>query len=152
MGPNLLELPIDILGLFVKNQYPCYLLSLLVTNKELKEILESKDILDLISIEQGFPFVETLKDLCLFEKMNEEIFIKNAAVTGDKRVLEYKIEHGYKNYNWIAYGAAQGGHKDIVQWMIDLPEKRDYDWIAQEAAAGGHKDIVNFIKEWKATH
>ena len=36
------------------------------------------------------------------------------------------LDKGASNYNHIAEGAAIGGHKDIVQWMLDLSSNRSF--------------------------
>ena len=47
----------------------------------------------------------------------------------------------YRNINFIAMSAAEGGHKDIVEDMIQRGV-RNFNGIARSAARRGHKQIV----------
>jgi hypothetical protein len=49
------------------------------------------------------------------------------------------------------YSAALGGHKEIVQIMLDLGAK-DYDEAMACAARNGHKEIVQMIKNYAKNH
>lgn len=47
--------------------------------------------------------------------------------------------------------AARGGHRDIVDLMLQLGAT-DYNWAMASAASGGHRDIVELIQRWRDTH
>jgi len=50
----------------------------------------------------------------------------------------------YINFNRIADQAAKSGRLDIVEDMIERGAT-DFDWIAEGAAMGGHMNIVNYV-------
>jgi len=50
------------------------------------------------------------------------------------------------DYNHIAYGAARGGHIDIVIETIRRGAN-NYDWMLECATRYGHMDIVKYIND-----
>jgi len=43
-------------------------------------------------------------------------------------------------------GAAQGGHKDLIEWFISKGAD-DWNWGMERAAQGGHKELVELFKQ-----
>ena len=75
--------------------------------------------------------------------------LTKAAEGGHKDIVQLMIDKG-ANPDRGLFGAAEGGHKDIVQMMID---KGADDWNEGLAAAafGGHIDIVQMMINKGAT-
>ena len=48
------------------------------------------------------------------------------------------------NFNYGLYGACQGGHHEIVQWMIDRGAK-DWNWGLRCACRGGHPEVAQMM-------
>ena len=103
----------------------------------------------------GLPYYEgvTLDQLCEYQKMKKKELLKTAAKLGDRRVVEFltqphkiiEYEFSKGDYNWAMVEAVEGGHKDIVQMMLDLGAD-DYKWAMRSAAGGGHDEIVQMLQ------
>ena len=82
-----------------------------------------------------------------FKTLNIDKIAKNAAKSGNKKLVDSLIEQGAKNYLYIASGAAECGHFDIVLDLYNRHKKSYFDSllkIAVSAAKGGHVKIL----EW----
>ena len=68
---------------------------------------------------------------------------------GDIDTIKYIMyKKGYINDEDIVYGAARGGHRCIIQWVLDINGEVDIDiylCIASSAARGGHRDIIQWM-------
>ena len=85
--------------------------------------------------------------------------LKKASMIHDKQLINFLINE--MNNLWKAgchvdipvimmsglYGAARGGHLDIVMYMIEKGADYKYNWAMSNAASGGHIDIVKFMLE-----
>ncbi len=74
----------------------------------------------------------------LFEK-----YCKNNDIIKIRKIIKIDIE---LNWNWGLEGACEGGHIDIIKFMI---EKGAHGWNMglHYACLGGHLDIVKFVIE-----
>jgi hypothetical protein len=65
----------------------------------------------------------------------------------------FNILQKYKNLYECMYEAAQYGHMNIVQFIIEKDKQRSIDWnySMARAAEGGHMDIVQLMIENGAT-
>ena len=101
------------------------------------------------------PYSTELNKLIEYSKMNANKKLFEASKNGDIRSVERMIELVIKenvklitNYNRAMYVAAQGGHIEIVQMMLDLGAT-NYNGAMISAAYGGHTEIVEYLKEVK---
>ena len=82
--------------------------------------------------------LESLKD-----KKHIGVYCTGAAAAGNKELVLQCLDKGGPP-DWGLYGAAMGGHMDIVQLMLDKGTI-NYDWGLRGAAMGGHMDIVQLM-------
>ena len=82
---------------------------------------------------------------------NLDFKLKCTAYIGDMGLVEFFIDKDIKNglandWDWGMYGAALGGHKELVEFFI---EKGANMWNRgmMYAAEGGHKELVDFFIE-----
>ena len=71
-----------------------------------------------------------------------------AAKGGHKDIVERMLELGATNYNRSMSQAAEGGRKEIVEMML-VKGATDYDRAMIMAAKGGHTEIVEMVRRWK---
>jgi hypothetical protein len=69
----------------------------------------------------------------------------NAAEGGHMDIVDYVIERGASDPSYIAQGAALGGFMSIVDDLVNTSDYIDVDAVAISAAEGGHKDIVDYM-------
>jgi ankyrin repeat protein len=74
-----------------------------------------------------------------------------AAEGGHMDIVELMLEHGATNYDYAMAGAAEGGHMDIVELMLEHGAT-DFDFVMKAAATRGHMDIVELMLEHGATN
>lgn len=55
-------------------------------------------------------------------------------------------EYGAYEWNWCMYGAARGGHQDVIDYCI-MHGANEWNWGMRDAARGGHLDIVKFFRD-----
>jgi hypothetical protein len=84
-------------------------------------------------------------------KINYTDIAGGAAQGGHRDILERALRKGANNIYWIAKMAAKGGNLDIVTDMVNR-EVRNFDGIAEYAAEGGHLDIVKYAINNGATN
>jgi ankyrin repeat protein len=71
-----------------------------------------------------------------------------AAEGGQREVVEFMIELGADDYNKAMVLAAWGGHKEIVKMMLELGAK-NYNRSMASAARSEHDDIAELIRNYK---
>lgn len=74
---------------------------------------------------------------------------RGAAIAGHRDIVQWMVDMGARNYYSIAHDGAENGHKDIIRDMVGLGV-RNYDWLGNSAARGGHKDIVQWMVDMGA--
>jgi len=69
-----------------------------------------------------------------------------AAEGGHKELVDLFIKNGANNWNFGMFGAAEGGHKELVDLFV---KKGANDWNHGMccAAEGGHKDLIELFIE-----
>jgi len=59
------------------------------------------------------------------------------------------------DWNWGLYGACQGDHKELAEWMISKGASSgvviDWNWGLKGACEGGHKELAEFMINKGAT-
>ena len=85
-------------------------------------------------------------------KLNEEFGIPYIPTKGYSPEKLYKLWNKEKNiYNGAMCYAAEGGHLDIVQYLIDEKGANHFNIAIHYAAGGGNLDIVKYLIEKGAT-
>ena len=76
--------------------------------------------------------------------------LRGACEGGHKELVELMIEKGATRWDWGLRGACRGGHKDLAELMI---EKGATNWNSafRGACRGGHKELVELMIEKGAT-
>ena len=141
------------------------LINLYFTNKEVKLLLDNKEILFVLGRKFNLAKSNTFKEFvynydhkyvtkrcfnyfsledCLFKASSEgNIDVVKTAISKIKNENVAKYEE-IGLYNGTMANAAQGGYKEIVQMMLDLGAN-EYNRAMDEAAEEGHKEIVDLI-------
>ena len=77
-------------------------------------------------------------------RINEFILadgLQGACKGGHKEIIQLMIEEGIYSWNYGLLGACEGGHKEIIQLMIEKGA-RDWNRGLQGACSGGNKEII----------
>ena len=79
-----------------------------------------------------------------YNEYNVNWGMKVAAEGGHRDLVEFFITKGANFWNSGMVFAARGGHKDLVEFFI---EKGANDWGWVMMYGGGHKDLIDFFKQ-----
>src|SRR3989344_596329 len=69
-----------------------------------------------------------------------------AAEGGHKELVDLFVKQGANSWDWGMYGAAEGGHKELVDLFVKNGAN-NWDWGMIGAAVGCHKKFVDFFIE-----
>jgi hypothetical protein len=120
--------------------------------KNIKEHIKRKEFLFLKGIRPKYIYDLYKAGLsrCKFKSANWNWGLEGACEGGHKKIVEQMIELGATNWNLGLKGACHRGHKEIVDLMI---ERGATDWNEglYWACEGGHKEIVELMIERGAT-
>lgn len=70
-----------------------------------------------------------------------------AAKGGHKKVLDYCMTQYSCFTNEILYFAVKGGHRDIIETLLQKSTYKNYNGLMKTAAVEGHKNIVEWMIE-----
>lgn len=102
-------LPNEIVTEIILHSSPCYLKTLITTNRSINSILTNNNYLREIAINNGLPFASSLKMLCDFEQIPVNELLKLSAMNNDIRIVESSLQKGgeitkgYEVYDIMSY-------------------------------------------------
>ena len=74
--------------------------------------------------------------------------LREAAIEGDRELVEFFIEKGATEWDWGLQSASKGGHRELVEFFIGKGAT-DWNWALYGASKGGHRELVEFFIEEK---
>ena len=90
-------------------------------------------------------YIKILK-LMIDEPTNYNKIMSSAVEGGHMEIVKFMLEKGAKNYDWAMSNAASSGNIEIVKLMLEKGAK-NYDLAMSNAARVGHMDIVKLLQE-----
>jgi hypothetical protein len=84
------------------------------------------------------------------DRFTLNVTMDRAAEGGHGDIVNQMLQLGARDYNLTMARAAEGGHQDIVNQMLRLGAT-DYNWAMAEAARWGHQEIINQMLKLGAT-
>jgi hypothetical protein len=70
--------------------------------------------------------------------------LEGACWGGHRDLVELMIDKGADLWDEGLVAACRGGHRDLVEWMIDKGAD-DWNWGLEAACHGGHRDLVELM-------
>lgn len=75
--------------------------------------------------------------------------LEGICMSGNKNTLDYALSKGLgrNNIDACLFGAAIGGHMDLIDWLIDEYDSEDWDDGLYGACLGGNIELVHLFIE-----
>ena len=116
---------------------------------EIEPLLSPLTLARMCLVSRGFHQIfKDNKDLKAWQKNERPLDRKmsEAAEGGHKDLVDFFISKGANYWNWGLLGAAKGGNKDLLDFFISNGAN-DWNCGLFGAAKGGHKDLVDFFEK-----
>ena len=102
------------------------------------------DVLEYLCLKNHRQLIELLIKKDSQKKLNWDYGLQGACQGGHRDLIQWMIECGAEFWSWGLEGACQGGHQELAQWMIDLGSK-DWNEGLFGACRGGHKELAQWM-------
>lgn len=78
--------------------------------------------------------------------------VRAAAEGGFRDVVEFMVEErAFRDWDWGMYYAAEGGHRELVEYFVVMGAS-NFKWGMTSAARGGHRELVEYFVAMGATN
>ena len=101
-------------------------------------------VLEYLCLKNHRPLIELLIKKDIHKSLYLDYGLSGACEGGHRDLVQMMIDLGATNFNYGLQSACYRGHRDLVQWMIDLGAN-NWDGGLYYACHGRHRDVAQMM-------